>query len=179
MAEAIDAQPMSKITGPETKVRYRPTKTASANTSHIPRRMLWALSSPACTARVGPRRSEVSAPFSKSNTSLAKFAPICSSNAPASAASAGPHFTAPRADAQAVPTSTGTAAALSVFGRLASSHAPIELGRTSDFGMATIGAAALMFDSVRWSWLISSADHFGNQFRAFQQEVVTGSVCDE
>src|SRR6478735_5062233 len=110
----------------------------------MPRRMLRALSSPACTARVGPSRSAVSAPFSKSNTSLAKLAPIWSSSAPASAASAGPHFTSPRADAQAVPTSTGAAAALSVFGRLASSQAATEPGRTPAWGDVLIGTVALI-----------------------------------
>jgi hypothetical protein len=53
---------------------------------------------------------------------LAKLAPICNSSAPASAASAGPASNPPSANAQALPTSTGTLAALSVFGRAASSQ---------------------------------------------------------
>ena len=73
----------------------------------------------------------MSAPFSKSNTSFAKFAPICKSSAPASAASAGPTRGEPSAMATAVPTATGTTAASSVGGRVAISQARGEPGTTA------------------------------------------------
>ena len=82
------------------------------------------VSRPICVARAGPSRSPVSAPRRKSNTSFAKFAPICRQSAPKSAATNGPAENTSSPMAAPVPTSTGAIAAVSVGGRAAARHAP-------------------------------------------------------
>ena len=96
---------------------------AAANTAHMARFICAGDTSPEAVARCGPLRSAVSAPRSKSNTSLAKFAPTCSRKAPTSAARAGPGANLPAAQATPVPTATGAAEAASVAGRIASHQA--------------------------------------------------------
>ena len=101
-----------------------PARNASRNAAHIPTFICVGVSSPVCVARGGPSRSPASAPRSKSNTSFAKFAPICRQIAPNSAATNGPAENTSSPIAAPVPTSTGATAAVSVGGRAAATHAP-------------------------------------------------------
>ena len=89
-------------------------------------------SSPLCVTRVGPRRA-ASAPFRKSNTSLAKFEPIWSRSATASVSAQSSTSKRPRVHASALPTSTDTIEAASVRGRAANSHA-FQKGINADIG---------------------------------------------
>src|SRR5687768_11866620 len=128
MPARIDATPMAITGQPATAARYTPNSAATANAAAIASFIAAGEIQPDDTARAGPLRLGPSAPRSASKTSFAKLVPICSANAPPSAASAGPQAMPPEACAAAVPTTTGAAAAVSVRGRAARSHARARLG---------------------------------------------------
>ena len=78
---------------------------------------------PACVTRVGPSRSGVSVPRSKSKTSFARLLPICKSNAANKHASAASKRKNPSYHASAQPITTPEAAAGKVRGRIANPQA--------------------------------------------------------
>ncbi len=122
MAANIASKPIKTMNQPDTRVMYMPQRPARTNVSHMPVFTSDGDNKPAWVTRKGPKRLRWSAPFSKSKTSLAKFAPICSNNAPKKAAKAGKNRNPPSANATALPMITGETAAGNVFGREASTQ---------------------------------------------------------
>jgi hypothetical protein len=93
-------------------------------------------------------RVSVSAPFSKSKTSFAKFVPIWMSSAPSIAIANGRGRRTEVAWVTAPPTNTGATATGNVAGRDARIHAPNEPGAGSSFAGVVLGAVAVSLAGV-------------------------------
>jgi hypothetical protein len=98
---------------------------AVASTRHATptRWTVLARNTPSCETRVGPVLFGPSAPRTKSHASFTKLQPICIETYAANAGNACAHRAAPAPEASDVPTTKGTTAAVSDFGRVAAMQA--------------------------------------------------------
>ena len=118
--QAMAATPM-RITGqPALKARYAPKMSATAMTNINPVFTWDGVSNPAWVTRMGPTRSKVSVPRSKSKTSFARLLAICSNDPTPNAARAGHMEKRPSIIATAIPVTTPAIETGKVLGRIAS-----------------------------------------------------------